>query len=369
MRIIITAVLLCMVLNGFAQTVITGQVKNAAPVATITVNVPFSNWLYDDNNTVAAINNGGTFTVNVTVTQPQFIVLTCNSTRIKMYAEPSKNIKLSFDAKDIEHTISFSGNLAAENNICAKTGVSFFSLYPQLYNDSTTSPLDMYEKMKEAQTSVLNIVTVAGRISNTFRQIITNEIAYYPAVKLFDLSFADEAWSVEPSRPPHYALADWKQAIAMAYDDNRVSNNSAVNSYNYLAALNNFPFFIQRRFDKKEDVASLAEKIMAMPFADVLTTMRSKASAILILKRLPFTCVTQPCKKHWLVLLTGRYTRVSWAALMKRTIILKIAFPIANTPLMLAAQWRNTLRRRQVQKTGTHLLQIPLLTLNMLWRL
>jgi len=288
MRILLTAVLLYTALNSFAQTVITGQIKNATPGATITVNVPFSNWLYNDNNTSAVINKSGLFIAKIPVKQPQFVVFTFNGTRFKIYAEPTKDIRLAFDAKDMEHTIVFSDGLANENNLCVKTGTSFFSLYPKLYKDSASSPVDIYTKMKQAQASSWQVLNAANNLSSNFRQMIANEIAYYPAVRLFELSFADEAWSVHPSKPPQYALTEWKRAITMAYDDNPLSNNSAVNSYNYLTAINNLPFFTQHKFDTKEDMIPVIEKIMAMPFTDALTVIRSKGKSYFDFKALTF---------------------------------------------------------------------------------
>lgn len=272
--------------NCFAQTVVTGQIKNTRPGTAITVNVPFSNWLYDDNNATIIINKRGMFTANLAVKQPQFIVLTLDGKRIKLYAEPGKHIRLVFDKKNIEHSIVFTGELADENNICVTTGIIFFSLYPKLYNDSTMEPVDIYNKMKEAQLAAINIVNATGNLSAGFRQIIGNEIAYYPAAKLLEASFADEAWNVHPPKPPQYALAEWKQAISMAYDDNPLSNNSAVNSYNYLTSVNNLPFFIQRRFDKKEALVPVIEKIMAMPFIDAVALIRIKGKSYFDFKAL-----------------------------------------------------------------------------------
>lgn len=277
-----------MATNTFGQTIITGQIKHAVPGTKITVNVPFNNWLYSANAVEAVPAKDGAFTLKANLPQPQFVILMYGDTRIKLYAGPSKQLQLFFDAGNYKSTLLFKGDLATENTICTKTGLSFFSLYPGA-NDSLQTPSGLLANIKLAQVKARDVLQSAlENISPVFKQIAEAEITYYPAVKLFDASFADGAWDTQPETPPRFTLPEWKKAIAAAYDSVPISNNDAINSYNYVTAVNNFPFFIQRRFDSKEEMIPLAEKIMQLPFDDIKQQLRSKGKSYFDFKVLTY---------------------------------------------------------------------------------
>jgi len=289
MKILIAILATGIATGAFAQTIITGQIKHAAPGVKVAVNVPFNNWLYSSNAVEVLPGNNGFFTLKANVQQAQFIVLMYDDLRIKLYAEPSKQLDLLFDANNYAGTLAFKGDLSAENNICSRTGLSFFSLYPQLNNDSSAGPVAILTGIKEAQANALHLLhSVTNIFTPSFKKIAEAEIMYYPVAKIFDLSFADGAWDTRPETLPRFTLSEWKRAIAAAYDSVPISNNDAINSYNYLTAVNNYPFFVQRRYDTKEELVPLVEKIMQMPFDSIKQRLRTKGKSYFDFKVLTY---------------------------------------------------------------------------------
>jgi thiol-disulfide isomerase/thioredoxin len=280
MKILTTALGMLLMLTTHAQTIITGRIKHTIPGTQLTVNVPFDGWIFDNDSKDTLPDASGGFTISVPLQHPQFVVLKYGEMRIKVYAEPSKKIMLNFDAADYKNTLLFSGDLATENTLCKQTGLSYFQLTPKTWNDSTTNPWQILEEMKKAQAASFQALVRAKPITTEgFATIAKAEIQYFPAAKLVELSFNNNAWTTRDTTANHFSLSVWKQAINKAYDANPLSNDSAINSYNYMSAINNLPFFVQRKFDKREELVPLAEKIMGESFDEAMKDLRAKGKS------------------------------------------------------------------------------------------
>lgn len=298
MKIIANILLVCITLASTAQTTITGRIKNGVSGAKVIINIPFDNWIYADNNVDTLQGADGSFNISVPLRSSQFIIFDYGAAHIKLYAEPLKDIQLSFDALDYKSSLSFSGSLANENALGKQTGLTYFELVPKTWNGSLTNPLDIFEKMQAAQKNALAILR-AGKTKTTteFKKIAEAEIQYFPIAKLMELSFNNNAWTTDAAGPRHFALSAWKAAINKAYDAVPLSDSNAVNSYNYMAAVNNLPFFVQRKFDSKQELVPLAEKIMGEPFDQIMADLRKMGKSYWSFKVFNYYLTGAPLQK------------------------------------------------------------------------
>ncbi len=275
-------------ISTYAQSVISGHIKNYEAGIKVMITPAFDSWLYASDRLEVLPDADGNFTIKANTLYPQFIVLDYKSIHLKLYTEPFKTLKLAFNAADCFNTLSFSKSLAKENLFCLQTGITNFDLYPHQANDTALSPVDIFQQIQLAQNiSLKKLDSITKFVNTSFVNITKAEIDYYAAAKLLELSFkAGVWWAGEAAKPVKYSLSTWKEVIYKAYSANPLSNSLAVNSYNYMAVVNNINFYLECQFVSKTDFAAEFEKIMGEPLGEIKATLGKKGKSYLEYKQL-----------------------------------------------------------------------------------
>ncbi|MCC9138020.1 TlpA family protein disulfide reductase [Pontibacter silvestris] len=164
--------------------------------------------------------------------------------------------------------------MCKENKFYYESGLTFFKLYPQLWNDTLTSPDVILASMRKSQLAATEKLKKA-RIRNVkFTQLTAADISYFAPSKLFDLIFKNNAWSV--GKASEYSKQKWLQALKESYASLPLSNSAAIGSYHYGQTIAYYPRFLEMSFSKEEDFIKLTEKVFQKPFMEVTKEMKSK---------------------------------------------------------------------------------------------
>jgi thiol-disulfide isomerase/thioredoxin len=162
--------------------------------------------------------NLGQFSVEIVLTEPQYITLQHNSDILVLFVEPNDQLEVIADVFGFPHEVSFDGK-GAENNICLK---AFLKRYPVNFNEFTktrfkianywatidedldvrmrkTNPTDFTMYLEERSMKHLRFIDdwdaqYSNRLSSVFKQFMSTEILYRNGFESIVYANVYKAW-------------------------------------------------------------------------------------------------------------------------------------------------------------------------------
>jgi thiol-disulfide isomerase/thioredoxin len=268
--------LLCLLVSvqAHAQMTLSGKIAHAGPGEAVLINVPFDNWYYKQNTTPAPLNAQGEFSISLPVKKPQTIFLDFAGTRYHLYGEPGKSLVIQADARQFGRSLKFKGDLGPENTFRSQTGLTFYTLHPQTWNDTTTAPGEILTALQESKKQAREKLFRIKSKNQAFVQMTQADIDYFIPGKIIHLIYKNKVWAT--GHTPTFHQQQWREALIAAYANLLLSCDDAVASYHYQQTITYYPKYLEWKDGTKEAFAKTVEAIMGKPFAEARQEIRAK---------------------------------------------------------------------------------------------
>jgi thiol-disulfide isomerase/thioredoxin len=258
-----------------AQMALTGNILNIQAGARVLLNVPKGNWYYQYNAVEIKPGTNGRFSIVVPVQQPQTFRLDYGGSFLYLYAEPNKTLSVQFNASDITNTLQFGGQLGNENQFRTTTGLTFYKLFPETWNDSVSKPsailaaLQQNQQLAQEQLSHTKLT-----LSASFRRMTQADITYFTASKLWEIMFSTGAISTSPKGP--FGIKEWRPTLIKAYEAQPLSAEDALDSYHYQQMISYYPRYLMLKESSRDSTLALAANVLGVPVQDVTQELKEK---------------------------------------------------------------------------------------------
>jgi thiol-disulfide isomerase/thioredoxin len=193
--------------------------------------------------------------------------------KILVYAEPGKDLLITFEKDRFENTIIFQGSLKFENEFRKEAGLAFFEPPITRPGDSLRSPASILVDLQTSQAAALKkLKRINTLTSPAFQKITEKDIEYLPAARLWEIIWSLGVFSggkIGSDLP-------WRAALKQVYDANRVSDDDAVDSYNYQVMVAYYPRALELAAQSKEEFLDVAGKILQKPAGEALNALKLK---------------------------------------------------------------------------------------------
>ncbi len=270
MKYIISILLLLGCILSKAQTTLSGQIKGVYKNQTILVNVPFDCWYYKQLSQLVETDQSGRFLFSIIVEKPQSIFIDYQGKRMLVYVEPGKNVCLTFDSAAMQKSLSFTGPLKAENDFRKAVGLTFFTLSPQSWNDTLSSPQQIIAAIKKNQEAALKkLINLKPKTSAAFQAMTKADIDYFLPAKLWELIFSSR-------NPLKQEKQVWQEALRIAYQQQPLSNSSAINSYNYQIMVAYYARYLNLSASDKKTFEKTIETVIKKPYAQAFEEVKAE---------------------------------------------------------------------------------------------
>jgi thiol-disulfide isomerase/thioredoxin len=256
-----------------AQMKVNGEIKSLKEGSKVVFNVPFSNWVHQQNNYTALVDKNGRFSLTIPVTKAQTFFMQYGDGFVYLYGEPGKDLGIVMSPGKSKHEISFSGALGSENNFRQQLGLSMYELGGPV--DVKNSPLQILDSIKTQQANAFQKLTwYKSRTTDLFRTITYYDIAYFAPSKLWKLAWDEDVFSTSNKDVGKREL--WTKAIQLAHEGVALSNDSAAASYHYQQMISNYPLFVKVKYLKKDDFKNFIVQLLGKPFEEAAKEVRAK---------------------------------------------------------------------------------------------
>ncbi len=250
-----TLFFLCFASATQAQMLVTGKVIDKDASAVLHFNVPYENWYYNGNTIVVKPDSKGEFKVVLNIKQPQLFFLRIGKQQVNLYGEPNKTIDMQFEVLQLDSMI-FGGELRRENKLWQSIGLTSNTLFPERWNNTTTSPAEIFSLIEQNQQDAIDkLDRLTQKLSAEFARITRGDIQYFAISKLWDIFYDLHQGTRRPDS------GEWSAALMRAYNASSLSNDNVQQSYHYQNAVTYYPRFVQMKEGK-----SIAENILHMSF-------------------------------------------------------------------------------------------------------
>jgi|GEM_PF-1908598 len=268
MRYLILILLLLASHHSDGQMTVSGKIS---PGETLTFNVPFDCWYYDQLSHFIVADAKGNFRIELPVTRAQTIFLDRQNTRLHLYAEPGGALHMVQT-----DSLRFSGKLGQENEFRRKTGLMNYLLGEKNWNDTLSDPEEIRKILDINQQKILSALQSASPgLSETFIAMTRADIRYFTVSKIRDLMWSTEVKLTQGNKSK-FDLKRWKSASNQAYKAIELSDSSAVSSYHYQTMVANYGYHLEEKYETSEEFKTVAEKIFQKPFEEIIKEVRSK---------------------------------------------------------------------------------------------
>lgn len=247
MRVIPIILLFFISIRSNGQMIVSGMVS---PGDTLIFNVPFNDRQYERFSHITISDKNGNFSIVLPVNVAQTIFLKQQNTRLHLYAEPRQTLHL-----EKTDSIRFSGGLGQENEFRRKTGLTYFRLGEETWDNTPTHPDDILKILKINQGKALSALR-SFPFSKDFVSMTQADIRYFPVGKMWDLRVSNLANNTSKHTPD-----DWEAAFVRTYRDIELSDSTALNSYHYQVMLANYIFYLDNQMQNPDNGKALNKKI------------------------------------------------------------------------------------------------------------
>jgi thiol-disulfide isomerase/thioredoxin len=275
MRIPVIALLTIITISTKAQMKISGKINGLTKADTLEIYQPFDAWYHKQNTMFLITGNDGKFFTSLPVRKPQNLFFTYRGTSWLLYAEPAKDLFITFHKNDSEKTLAFQGSLKKENDCRKALGLTFSMRVKNRWIDTLRTAPQALIALKAYQVKALGeLASKREGLSTAFTQITREDLAYFPAATLWQIIWDRGVFSTRNSDTSE--IKAWKKALMDVHQWQPVSDNDAVDSYFYQVMLAYYPRYLEYTASNKLSFQVLAEKVFQKPFEEINEEVRTK---------------------------------------------------------------------------------------------